>query len=135
MARRADREFAIRTTGLGALNRSLNRISRESRRQSVGRLREIARRVRGTAQSKAPVQTGRLRGSLRYSASNRGAAITSTLPYAPVHEYGGTISPRGAPITIPERRFVGRAIQQDARRIEEQVGDLLDGIARRNGFR
>lgn len=135
MARRGDTEFTVRTQGLGQLNRSLGRIDKELRKGSLREIREIAKKVRGTARGLTPVKTGKLQGSLRYSASNRGAAITSNLPYAGVAEYGGTISPKGVPITIKKSRMVGRAIQKDARSIEEQIGDVFDRVARGNGFR
>ena len=132
---RADSEFAVRTRGLAKLNRSFGKIDREMRKDSVRELREIAKKVRGTARGLAPVRTGKLAGSLRYSASNRGATIQSKLPQAAPLEYGGVIAPRGTPITLPRHRFVGRAIRQDARQIEEQLGDVFDRIARGEGFR
>lgn len=132
---RNDREFSVHAEGLRDLNRALGRISKDLRKDSVRELRTIARHVRGTAQELTRVgETGKLRKGLRYSATAKGAAITSTLPQAPVFEYGGTISPRGVPITIPRDRMVGKAVQRDARNIEEQIGHLLDRIASRNGF-
>lgn len=134
MARRGDREFAVRTQGLSKLQRSLGKIDKDLRRDSIRHLREVAKRVRGTGQGFAPVRTGALKGSFRYQAGNRGASVSSALPYAAVHEYGGTIAPRGVPIEIKRSRMLGRAVGEHAGDIEEQLGDLLDAIARRNGF-
>jgi len=132
---RADREFAVRTKGLGALNRSLGKISKDLKKESVGHLRSIAREVRDEAKPLTPVRSGALRSSLRYQASARGASVSSALPYAGLVEHGGTISPRGTPITFQSARMLGRAVQQNTDNIEEQLGDLLDQIGRRNGFR
>lgn len=131
---RRDTEFAIRTQGLGALNRSLGRISKDLKRESIKHLRETAREVRDTAKPLAPVKTGKLAGSFRYQASARGASVSSALPQAGVHEFGGVISPRGVPITIARSRMLGTAVQREAPRIEEEIGKLLDRIARTQGF-
>lgn len=132
---RADSEFAIRTEGLAKLNRDLGKISKDLRKDSLRELREIGKKVRSTARPLAPVRTGALARSYRYSATNRGASVRSALPYAPVIEYGRTISPKGVPIEFKESRPLGKAVQTHASDIEDQIGDLLDGIARRNGFR
>lgn len=142
MARR-DTEFAVKTKGLGALNRSLGKIDKALKRDAVKHLRETAKDVAGTAGSLAPRgtrplprgRTVRLADSYKGAANQRGGSVYSNLPQAPVFEYGGTIAPRGVPITIRKHRVVGFAIQREAPRIEEEIGDLLDRIARRNGFR
>lgn len=131
---RGDTEFAVRVEGLSALNRDLGRINKDLQKASKAKLRLVAKQVRGTARGFAPRKTGRLAGSLRYSATAKGARVTSSLDYAPVHEYGGTISPAGGEIHIRRSRFVGRAVKQDADRIEHEIADLLDFIARRHGF-
>lgn len=125
----------VRVKGLAELNRSLGKISKDLRKSSVAELRDIAKKVRDDARSNAPRRSGKLAASLRYSATNTGARVTSTLPQAPVHEYGGVIRPRGVPIRIKRSEFVGRAVRDNARGIEEQIGDLLERIARENGFR
>jgi len=132
---RADTEFAVRTQGLGKLNRALGKISKDIRKESIRHLRETAKEVRNTAKPLTPVRTGKLAGSLRYQASNRGASVSSSLPQAGVHEFGGRISPAGGTITIKSSRMLGRAVQQETPRIEQELGDLLDRIARSNGFR
>ena len=129
-----DTSVSVRTVGLGALNRALGRIDKDLRKQSVAHLRDVAREVRDEARPMTPVRSGDLRRSLRYQASNRGASVSSNLPYAPVVEWGGTIQPRGVPITFPRTRMLGRSVEQNTDDIEEQIGRLFDGIARTNGF-
>lgn len=132
---RVDASNAVRVEGLAKLNRDLGRIDRQLRNDSLKHLRVMAGKVRERARANAPKRTGKLAGSLRYSVSNRGAKVVSTHPAAAVHEYGRTISPRGVPIEIKRSFMVGRALAADREDIEQQLGDLLDGIARRNGFR
>jgi phage gpG-like protein len=130
-----DRSVSVQIKGLGQLNRSLGRIDKRLKKESVAHIRAVARKVRDTARDKyTPKQTGALAKSLRYSAGAKGAAVTSNLPQAPVHEYGGTIAPRGAPITIPRSRMIGNAVDDHAENIADEVGDLLDRIARTEGF-
>lgn len=104
------------------------------RKESVGHLRGIAREVRDDARPLTPVRSGALRSSLRYQASNRGASVSSSLPYSGLVEYGGQISPRGTPITFAPSRMLGKSVQQNTDNIEEELGRLLDRIARHNGF-
>lgn len=131
---RGDVEFAVHTEGLGKLNRSLGRISKDLRRDSVRHLRHTAKNVRDVAKPLAPVRTGALARSLRYSATNKGATVYSNLPQAPVFEYGGTIAPRGVPITIPRVRMLGTAVRREAPQVEQDMARLFDVIGRSNGF-
>lgn len=136
-------EFTIRTEGLNALNRSLGKIDKELKRESVRHLRDTATKVAGTAGGFAPKGTRplppgrkvRLADSFKGAANQRGGSVYSNLPQAPVFEHGGTIAPKGAPITIRKAGMVEKAIQHDARDIAEAVGDLLDKIGYRHGFR
>jgi hypothetical protein len=132
----AKRSVGIRAHGLRQLNRDLGKISKDFSRGSVNYLRSIGKKVQRTAKAGAMEQrvTGELARSYRVSAGQRGTAITSRLPQAGVLEFGGEISPRGTPFTIEPHQFVVDAIEREAGDIEEQFGDLLDRIARGNGF-
>ena len=130
-----DTEFSIRTKGLGDLNRALGKVDKDVRKDSVRKLREGAKGVRNTARPLTPVRRGVLQRSLRYSATNRGASVTSNLPQAPVHEYGGVIRPRGAPITIKKSRMLGTALQRERPKIEDAIERLVEQVIRREGFR
>ena len=139
---RVDSQFSIQTEGLNQLNRSLGKIDKDLKRSSLRHLRDTAGDVARTAGSLAPKgkrplppnRKVRLADSFKGAANQRGASVVSHLPQAPVFEYGGTIAPKGTPITINRTQMVGKAVQKDARRIEEEVGNLLDRIARSNGF-
>lgn len=130
-----DRSVGVQVRGLSQLNRSLGRIDKDLRRESLRHIREVARKARDTARDKyTPKLTGELAKSLRYSASNRGAVLTSNLPQSAVHEFGGVIRPRGTPITIPRSRMLGRAVQDHTDDIEQQLKSILDRIAATEGF-
>lgn len=124
----------VKTSGLRDLNRALDRIDKEFRKASVKRLRKIGDQVRATARGSAPFHTGTLRRSLRVSARMDGASIISSLSYAPVVEYGGTIAPRGTPFTIAPAHFINDAVVIHTSDIEDHLGDLLELIAHGNGF-
>lgn len=130
-----DQSVGVKVSGLSQLNRGFGKISKDLRRESLRHIREVTRRVRDTARDKYTRKlTGELAKSLRYSAANRGAAVSSNLPQAGPFEYGGVIRPRGVPILIPRDRMIGRAVEDHADDIEEQIGRLLDRIAATEGF-
>lgn len=133
MARGGDGSFAIRTEGLAALNRSLGKISREMRSDSVKELGRIGEKVRVKAVPQVPHRTGVTAGSLKVGATGKGTRIYSLLPQAPVIEYGGTIAPRGTPIKFARTRMVANAIQ--ATDVEGEIDRLFVRISARNGFR
>jgi phage gpG-like protein len=72
---------------------------------------------------------GDLERSVRFRATAKGASVFSDLDYAPVHEWGGTIEPRGVPIRIPRRQFMNRGVADSRREIDGSVESLLDWIA------
>jgi phage gpG-like protein len=130
-----DRSVGVQVRGLSQLNRSLGRIDKDLRRESLRHIREVTRKVRDTARDKyTPKLTGELAKSLRYSVANRGAVVSSAHPGSEVHEYGGRIAPRGTPITIERARMVGNAVKDHADGIEDQLASILDRIAATEGF-
>jgi hypothetical protein len=130
------RNIGVQAPGLRKLNRDLGKISRDFGRGAVNYLRDIGKRVHRTAKADAMEQrvTGELARSYRVSAGQRGTAITSRLPQAGVLEFGGEIAPRGVPFQIEPHEFIVGAIEEHAGEIDERFGDLLDRIARGNGF-
>jgi len=124
----------VRAPGLSKLRRDLGKIDKDLRLAANRHIREVANEVRDEARSRAPKKTGRLQKSIKASVRAAGASIYSDLVYAPVHEWGGTIRPRGTPIEIEGKHFMRSAVDDKTERIEEHLGDLLDGIADRHGF-
>jgi hypothetical protein len=94
---------------------------------------EVRDKIRGSAAS--PFLTGRLRKSIRTSVRGKSqVSLYSTLPQAPVWEYGGTIRPRGVPITIPKTNFVTGVVLAEGDDFDERIADKFDEIAHRHGF-
>jgi hypothetical protein len=126
---------AIEVEGLQQLRRALRAIGKDAQREGQTVIREAAQIVASQARLNAPRRTGRLRDSIRGTTSGAKGVVRSPLPYAKVHEYGGVIRPRGAPIEIQRSAFVGRAIDSKADAVVEMLADGIDRVARRHGFR
>lgn len=65
---------------------------------------------------------------LRDTITSRASGVVSTHPAALVHEYGGTIEPRGVPIQIPRREMAARAVLTEGQRVEETLARSLDDL-------
>jgi phage gpG-like protein len=128
-------EAQIRTENLAQLRRDLKRLDPLIDRELRDSIKEAADKVAVTAGALAPRDSGALQQSIRPFVSGAKASVGSTLPYAGWLEFGGTIRPRGVPITIRGSGFVGRAVEDHADQIVEDIGDGIDRAARRAGWR
>lgn len=97
-------------------------------------VRDAARIVAAEASRLAPRQSGALAASIRGTTSGDKGIVRSPLPYAPVHEYGGVVRPRGAPVPIKASRYVGRALENKQDAIVDALGDGLEAVAARHGW-
>lgn len=120
--------------GLGALRRDFRAIGAGLNRELNAELREAASVAARDAGALAPRRTGALARSYKPFVRGNKVGIRSPLPYAAVHEWGGTIRPRGAPISIQRSAPVSRAVERNADRIIEDIGDRIEALAKRNGF-
>jgi hypothetical protein len=125
----------IRTEGLAELRRDLKRLDPLIDRELRDAIRDAADKVAVTAGALAPRRSGELAHSIRPFVSGAKASVGSSLPQAGWLEFGGTIRPRGVPITIKGSGFVGRAVEDHADQIVEDIGDGIDRAARRAGWR
>lgn len=121
--------------GLADLRRDFRAIGAGLNRELNAELREAAAIASRDAASLAPRRTGRLAASYKPFARGNAIGVRSRLPYAAVHEWGGTIRPRGVPIDIRRSAPVSQAVERNADRIVEELGDRIEGLARRHGFR
>lgn len=69
------------------------------------------------------------------TATPRGAAILTRHPGGPVTEYGGTIAPNGAPITIKRAEMAHKAGEEKRGDMERDVARALDELAAEHGLR
>jgi hypothetical protein len=91
--------------------------------------------VLARARGNAPRRTGALAESLRPFATGLRTGIRSRLPYAGVQHWGGTISPRGAPIEIRRTEFITRAIGAREEFIVDDLGNAVETAAKKTGWR
>lgn len=75
----------------------------------------------------------RKRRSIKTSVRAGGVSLYSREPDAGVWNWGGTIRPKGSPITIPKTEFVSGQVKRDAPKVETALAGLLEGLARRYG--
>jgi hypothetical protein len=131
----ARQDFQVSTDGLRDFRRDLRRLEPEVDKELRKELRQAVAIVAARAASLAPRQSGTLARSYRPFVTQRSAGIRSSLPYAPVVEYGGEISPRGTPIRFARRLPVTTAAEQYADRLVDEFGDAVERAADRTGWR
>lgn len=126
---------AVRVEGLANLRKTLRNTDKDALKMVQGVVAGAAQIVASEARTLAPRRSGRLAESIRGTTSGNKGIVRSRLPYAKVHEYGGTISPRGVPITIAPSKFVSRAINRKETAVTRALEVGFDQVARRNGWR
>lgn len=131
----ADRDVGVRVEGLREFRRDLKRVSPAVDKGLGVEIKKAAENVAREARANAPRRTGAYADSIRVYATRGGASVGSRLPQAGLLHWGGTIRPRGVPITFARRAVVYEAAERQANRIAERVGDAVDVAARRNGWR
>jgi hypothetical protein len=120
-----------------ALVAALRAIEKETGKALKAELKQTGEKVAAKVRSSQarPYRTGRLRRSVKTSATAKGSvSIYSNLPYAPVWEWGGEIKPRGVPIHFPRTEFVTGTVDAMSKEVEPELAAAFDAAARRNGF-
>lgn len=117
--------------GLTDLRRVLKRADKNLDRDLARSIREIGKGVQAEVRTEARrfADTGTLARSIRYSVRQKSASVYTNLDYGPVHEWGGTIRPRGVPIQIRRRQFMRAGVDNSRREIDKRLGRLLDDLA------
>lgn len=85
--------------------------------------KHVASLIERRARLNAPVRTGKLRASIGSVSSSDGAAVTSSLVYAPYVEYGS--------IHVSARHYAGNAIDQSQGEIVKEYERGADKICER----
>ena len=68
------------------------------------------------------------RGGLADSLTAVRAGVASTVPQGPVHEFGGTIAPRGHPIRIRRSAMAERAGEASKAEVERLLREEVEGL-------
>lgn len=77
---------------------------------------------------------GHIRDSLHLRAAPYGAALFTTHPGAPVHEFGGTIAPSGHPFYIAPKAFAQTAGETREGALAERVDQAIDRFLRQHNL-
>ncbi len=125
----------VRVEGLADLRRDLRKLAPDTLKEMRGVLKEGAGIVAAAAGPLAARQTGRLAAGFRAGTAGNSAFVRNRVPYAGVQEFGGKIAPRGTPFQIKPHPAATRALELNAERIVDRVGDGIDRVAGRAGFR
>lgn len=128
-------DVQVQVEGLRDLKRALRNVEPDIRKEfREESFKKVAVIVAGRAKVLAPKRTGRLAASIRGTTSGFSARVRSPLPYAAVHQWGGSIRPRGGRIVIRRSEYVTRAVEQKSQEIENALVDGIHEVARRNGW-
>jgi phage gpG-like protein len=126
--------LSLKVEGLAAFRRDLRKVDREVDKDLRQDIKDAAGRVLVEARGLAPMRTGALARSLKVSVTAKGASVYSTLPYAPVLHWGGTIAPRGAQIRFPRTEFISGPAERAADRLAEEISESVERAALRAGW-
>jgi hypothetical protein len=124
---------------MAAFRRDLRAIGRTLPREVTKAERAAAAPIAAEARQLAPRRSGALVASIRPFANARQVGVSVGVPYAGWIHWGGTIRPRGVAITRsrtdPGAKFVVKAADRQMNRFEWALGEAIDSVAKRNGFR
>jgi phage gpG-like protein len=129
------RDVSVTVDGLAQLRRDLRHIEPGAVREIRDVLKSSAELVAHAARADAPRKTGNLADSIRATTSGARGVVRSALPYANVQHWGGTIAPKGTPIKIKGTLFVSRHVERLTDRIVDELGDGIERVAARNGWK
>lgn len=131
---------AIRVSGLDALRATLRVMSRDSGKATRAVLAEAAGIVADEARARAARQgyktpaarrTGAYAKGFKPSVSGSRIAVVNRWPGANVNHWGGTIRPRGVPITFPRRPVIAEAAAAKEVQFEAALTRAVNALADR----
>ena len=125
---------AVQVEGLAALRKGLRGVDKDALKAVQAVTKTAAGIVAVEASRLAPRQTGALAASIKGTTSGNKGVVRSPLPYANVVNWGGTISPRGTPVTFKRADFIGRAMDAKGDEVQAALEQGFDALARRNGW-
>jgi phage gpG-like protein len=127
---------AVRVEGLAEVRKGLRKLERSGEAREVTKaLKQGATLVATAARPFSARSSGKLAAGWRAGSSGNKAFVRNRVPYAGVHEFGGTIKPKGTEIKIKATPSATRALEDKEDRIVALVSDALDELARRYGWR
>lgn len=127
-------DATVKAIGFREFSRDMRRLDPAFAREARREYQSLGQPVLESAQGLAPRQTGAFARTLKLSVTQRGIAIVSSHPGAGVLHWGGTIRPRGVPITFPRTLFAVRAAEAHMNRLVEGLGDAIERAADSTGW-
>lgn len=135
-----EKSGGVYINGLSAFRRDLRKLDKGLDLEVSRYIREKAKEVRDTARERTPVgrtdrrssrqrRPGTLRKSIKHSVRQKSATLYSNQPDSGVHEWGGTIRPRGKPIRIRGKAMLRGAVAQHTDDVEEHMARMFDRLA------
>ena len=124
----------VHVEGLREFRSDLKKLQPEVGKELRADIKVAAAKIAAEAASVAPRRTGAYARSIRPYVTARGASVGSTLPQAGVLHWGGTIQPRGVPITIEARPVISTALDRQSDRLVDELGDAVERAARKAGW-
>jgi hypothetical protein len=128
-------EYAVKVNGLVELRRALTSTDAEAKKAVQASLKRGVTIAAERAALLAPRgRTGRLAAGYRGYTRGNVAGVRNPVVYAGVHEYGGTITPRGVPILIQRSAPITRAIERETDAIVEDIAEGIETATSRLGW-
>lgn len=130
----------LKVEGMWEFRKALRAVDTELPKQLRRGFNDVAEMVADEAASRVPVRSGALRDSIRpRSTQSEGRVVMgrASVPYAGWIDFGGTIAPRGAPMTRPflrNGRYLFVTADEMAPRIRKESERLLNRFADRAGL-
>lgn len=136
----------ISVLGLGKVMRALRAVDKEAPRQLRAEFRQELEPIRLQAASRVPVGAGPTPGggdnrrphiaaTLRGAARGNRLVLVNRHPGANVLNWGGTIRPRGVPITFSSgREAVFRTVKENTRDLQAGIRRRIERVGAANGL-
>jgi hypothetical protein len=127
----------VQLDGFREFRRDLKKLEPAVEKELRQDLKAAAGRVAaaGQAGARSFSRTGAYARSIRPYVTAKGVSVGSRLPQAGVLHFGGTIRPRGVPITFKPRPVVSEALDRQTNEIVDAFGDAVERAARKAGWR
>ena len=127
----------VHIVGLRELRAALRAIDPKLQREVNRALRDAVTPMASEARREAPKRRGVLARSVRTGATAKGAFIGARAPHAGIHEFGGTIRflTRHVQIRIHAQPYLRPAVARGTDDAIDAIGDAIDELAGRHGFR
>jgi phage gpG-like protein len=126
---------AVRVEGLGDFIADVRSMQPHVRKEIPKALKEGAKLVQRTGRPYVARKSGGLAADWRIGGGGKAVYLRNRKPYAGVIEFGGAISPKGTQFQISAQPSMTRALDEKQEQIVDAVGDALEAVAVRHGWR